>query len=112
MELNLYQYKAREFILPSAYSGSYLFPGLAAEAGEVCGKYAKYIRDSYGVADSDAFYNTFKDDVQKELGDVLWFVAMLGDFYGFTLNDIGHANIAKLQARKEKGTIQGSGDNR
>lgn len=112
MELNLYQYKAREFVLPSSYSGSYLFPGLAAEAGEVCGKYAKYIRDSYGIADNKEDYAEFKEDIKKELGDVLWFVALLGDFYGFTLNDIGHANIDKLNARKEKGTIQGSGDNR
>lgn len=113
MELNLYQYKAREFALDSAYDPNYLFPGLAAEAGEVCGKYAKLIRDVDQKSLSSNRENViFINNIEKELGDVLWFVALIGDYYGITLNDIGHGNITKLTKRKEANTITGSGDER
>ena len=38
-------------------------------------------------------------DLAEELGDLLWYVATLADFYGLSLADIAAANIAKLRAR-------------
>lgn len=98
-----YQEKTYGFMLSTAKNPQYLFTGLAGEVGEVCSVYAKWVRDG---DEDDAFY--FK--LEKELGDVLFFVAQIGSYYGMSLQDIAEANIAKLTARKAKGTLQGSGD--
>lgn len=100
-----YQKQATLFCLPQAYNQSYLTLGLAAEAGEVAGKLAKYIR-------ADMSYTEFKKDIVAELGDVLWFVTVLSNFYGVTLDDIAKQNIEKLSSRKQRNAIQGSGDTR
>lgn len=39
------------------------------------------------------------DELRDELGDVLWYVAVLAHEYDLTMNDIMSANIAKLRAR-------------
>ena len=51
-------------------------------------------------------------DMSKELGDVLWYVATMADHFGLSLKDIAQQNVDKLQDRKARGKIQGSGDNR
>lgn len=105
MDINQYQYEASLTALDTAECPEYLIPGLAAEAGEVAGKYAKYVRD-------DTRYNDLRDDLFKELGDVLWFVAMLCEQYDFDMADVAEANIKKLNSRKQRGTLKGSGDDR
>jgi NTP pyrophosphatase (non-canonical NTP hydrolase) len=88
---------------------NYIYPalGLAEEAGEVAGKYAKAVRDNAGVIDEKR-----KQEIVKELGDVLWFVSELCTNLGVTLEDVAQKNIDKLASRKERGKIHGSGDNR
>ena len=71
MTFEEYQKEAIKFRLESANNENYLTLGLIAEVGEAAGKLAKRIRD--GVFDEKAFV--------KELGDILWFVANLADFY-------------------------------
>ena len=71
MTFEEYQKEAVKFRLESANNENYLTLGLIAEVGEAAGKLAKQIRD--GVFDEKAFI--------KELGDILWFVANLTDFY-------------------------------
>jgi NTP pyrophosphatase (non-canonical NTP hydrolase) len=109
-----YQAAAVDTALETAYKPEYLFPGLAAEAGEVCGKFAKYVRDVNPLAKpaNTETYAKFREDLGYELGDVLWFVAVLADFYQFKLEDIATMNRAKLSRRKERGTLNGSGDSR
>jgi NTP pyrophosphatase (non-canonical NTP hydrolase) len=46
------------------------------------------------------------------LGDVLWFVAVLAEFYNMDMQDVAIANINKLRSRQERGKLQGSGDER
>jgi NTP pyrophosphatase (non-canonical NTP hydrolase) len=53
-----------------------------------------------------------KNAIAAELGDVLWYCAALAGDLGFTLGEVAEANISKLQSRKDRGTLQGSGDNR
>ncbi len=50
--------------------------------------------------------------MKAELGDVLWYVSALSDYYGITLQDVLDYNVSKLKARQAQGTLQGSGDNR
>jgi len=48
----------------------------------------------------------------KELGDVLFYVAACANFYGSTLEKVANLNMKKLNSRKKRGVLQGSGDNR
>lgn len=91
--------------LETATDFSYLIPGLAEEAGEVAGKYAKYVRDSVPFPE-------FEKNVTKELSDVVWFVDRLAAKLGLTIPDLFQINAAKLLDRQSRGKISGSGDDR
>ena len=62
------------------------------------------MRDNDGKVD--------KLSLKKELGDVLWFVATLADFYNIDMDDMAVTNINKLRVRAMRNTVQGSGDER
>ena len=51
-----------------------------------------------------------KEELKKELGDILWQTAGLAHVMGWTLEDVAQMNLDKLAARKEAGTIDGNGD--
>lgn len=85
--------------------------GLNGEAGEVADKVKKLIRDK-GWSPGTPLVEEDRKSIAKEIGDVLWYVATLSHDLGYTLNEIADMNIRKLKARKEKGVINGSGDNR
>lgn len=97
-----YQDLAFKTALESAKNPAYMISNLTSEAGEVAGKYAKWIRD--GVLDEVG--------MQKELGDVLWQVAGLSTVMGWSLADIARQNLRKLAERKANDTLKGSGDDR
>lgn len=108
---------AKTAIYPAHNAIEYLSLGLASEAGEVAGKFAKLYRKNHIGAISDALKENFLDDVNKEaivyeVGDVLWFCSEMLSLLGYTLSDAMQMNIDKLQGRKERGTIEGSGDYR
>lgn len=103
MYMNDYQDQAMSFRLPSA-NEAYALYGLMGEVGEFYGALAKSIRDKDGEIDAGL--------VRKELGDILWFVAAVAHDFGFDLGEIAQENVQKLSSRKERGVIQGSGDNR
>lgn len=81
--------------------------GLADESGEVLAKFKKWIRDD----DAD-FAKLDRENIKKELGDILWYIAVVADDIGVSLQDIASYNIEKLASRKARGTLSGSGDNR
>lgn len=81
--------------------------GLCGEAGEVAEKIKKVIRDKEGV-----FLVEDKEQIKKELGDVLWYIANIANDLFINMDDIAKGNIEKLNSRKERGVIHGSGDNR
>ena len=85
----------------------HLVLGLVGESGEIAEKFKKLVRDKQSdVSQLD------KDDIKKELGDVLWYVAVLAEYLGIQLDDVATVNIAKLASRQARGKLQGSGDNR
>lgn len=106
MNFSEYQKRANATaIYDSKFSILYPTLGLAGEAGEVAEKVKKIIRDNKSIVDE-------RQDVAKELGDVLWYVAAVARDIGYSLEVIAEMNIEKLESRKERGVIQGNGDNR
>lgn len=94
-----------DLLLPTARGLDYLVPGFLAEAGEVAGKIAKSVRDEWGKEKT-------KEKLEGELGDVLFFLQALCNYYNISLPHIAQINILKLASRKARGKLQGSGDNR
>jgi len=90
---------------------AYLTTLLASEAGEVVGEYGKRLRGDYDMGSWTSAV-TYVDKIIKELGDTAFALLLLSDFYGFTLEQVFEANINKLEARKAKGTLMGSGSDR
>ena len=76
--------------------------GLVGEAGEVAEKIKKFFRDE----------NFSKEEIVKELGDVLFYVTALANHIGSDLETVMNKNLDKLHDRKSRNMIQGSGDNR
>ena len=100
MTFDEYQVKAKQTAI---YDHPIIYPtlGLCGESGEVAEKVKKHLRDG-----------TSLDELKKELGDVLWYLASIASDLNISLNDIALTNVEKLQARMERGKIGGDGDNR
>jgi NTP pyrophosphatase (non-canonical NTP hydrolase) len=64
--------------------------GMAGEAGEVCDEAKKVAFHGKKVD---------KETLIKEMGDVLWYYALMLDLHSLTLDDIMHANVYKLCER-------------
>ena len=95
-------------IFPKDRALEYLALGMTSEAGEVAGKVKKLIRDGEDVEG----FEMKKLAIASEIGDVLWYCAMMAKEVGVPLNTIMQENLRKLHDRKERGTLQGSGDDR
>ena len=67
--------------------------GLAAETGEVLGKFQKAMQGHYLII----------EDVSKEIGDVLWMLSELADTLTLDLGEIAAQNIDKLRKRYPEG---------
>lgn len=81
--------------------------GLAGESGEVVEKIKKLVRDQHlNIRDED------REEILKELGDVLWYVSALAAYMGIDLNTVAKTNLKKLEDRNNRDKIHGSGDNR
>jgi NTP pyrophosphatase (non-canonical NTP hydrolase) len=102
MLIEEYQELAFKTALETAKNPAYMVSNLTSEAGEVAGKYAKWIRD--GVLDEAG--------MQKEIGDVFWQIAGLSTVMGWSLADIASQNLKKLAQRQINNTLSGSGDSR
>jgi NTP pyrophosphatase (non-canonical NTP hydrolase) len=81
--------------------------GLNGEAGEVAEKLKKIIRDKNGeISETD------KQELAKELGDVLWYLAVFAHDLGMSFDEIAATNLQKLADRQNRNMLRGSGDNR
>lgn len=107
-DFDMYQKVAKTTaIYPREQAIIYPTLGLTGEAGEVANKVKKIIRDGTDKNNEDMV-----QAISSEIGDCLWYIAVLADDVGVKLSDIANANLEKLENRKKNGTIQGSGDNR
>lgn len=103
MEMNDYQEKAASTAIYKA-EHAVIYPalGLAAEAGEVANKVKKILRDG-----------TFnREAIADEVGDCLWYIAALCRDLNVNMADLAKNNLQKLEDRKRRGKIAGSGDKR
>lgn len=109
MQFDEYQKKAGETALYPNVGNNIVYPtlGLVGEAGEIANKVKKIYRDAGGVLTEEK-----KEDLKKELGDVIWYLAQVSSELGLDLNDIAELNIARLKDRKDRGVLHGDGDNR
>lgn len=94
--------EARDWLNMAYCSGK-----LNGEAGEIAEEVFKAFRDDHGEITLER-----REKLLKELGDVMWYTARLSAELGFKLSDVMTANIKKLQDRKERGVLSGSGDER
>lgn len=111
MELNEYQKKAiSTAVYPKKYKIIYPAIGVGNEAGEVLGKVKKWMRGDDGKGKKMSTER--KEKLMHEMGDVLWYLAVLASDLGISFDDIAKANVNKLQLRKKKGKLKGDGDKR
>lgn len=120
MKINSYQKNAMTTCMPTCSNWSYAAGLLHEEAGELQGKINKAIRRSKAVINGNhlALIGTpeeneaLKAEMKKELGDVMWAAACIAQCMGWELEDVCWRNLEKLASRKERGVIDGQGDNR
>ena len=81
--------------------------GLAEETGELNGKFAKIIRDKRGIMSEEDI-----TAISKEIGDCLWMIAEICTVLNLTMSEVMIQNIQKLEDRRNRNVLSGSGDNR
>jgi NTP pyrophosphatase (non-canonical NTP hydrolase) len=107
-DLDMYQKVAlTTAIYPREQAIIYPTLGLTGEAGEVANKVKKIIRDGSNKND-----NSMVSEIKSEIGDCLWYIAVLASDFNIKLSDIASTNLEKLANRKKNNTIHGSGDAR
>ncbi len=108
MKFSEYQKKSKETaIYPKDKKFCYLALGLSGEAGEVSDIFKKTIRDDRGEISMDK-----KEKIEKELGDVLWYISQIATELELDLSEVAKLNLEKLSSRKKREKLGGSGDNR
>jgi NTP pyrophosphatase (non-canonical NTP hydrolase) len=109
MDLNDYQQAALRTAGPKDEHNElfHLLLGLVGETGEIAEKAKKIVRDK----DSD-FSQWDIEDLTKELGDTLWYLAVIAHYFDVPLEEVAQRNIAKLADRQQRAMLGGSGDNR
>ena len=118
MKLNEYQEKAMSTCMDSCDNYSYMMLNLVGEVGELASKIAKDIRKRNALIESNELYYIIEPsqfgrrnkELMLEAGDILWQLAGLCNVMCWSLEEVAQANLDKLQARKQAGTIDGNGD--
>ena len=67
--------------------------GIAGEAGDVASCIKKTV-----FHDNDQ-----KEGIKENLGDTLWYAAMICDYFGWNLHEVIEENVEKLKKRFPKG---------
>ena len=115
-----YQRQAITTCLPTCYNFSYMMLNLVGEVGELASKVAKAIRKGDATTSNGhlrhpstrSIDDELEEALKLEAGDVLWQLAGLWSVMGWDLEDVAKMNLDKLASRKQRGVIDGNGDNR
>lgn len=109
MHFSEYQILASKTAIYPGRGDNFIYPtlGLCGESGEVAEKIKKVLRDNGGVLTEE-----IKQQLAKELGDILWYHATLCNELGLNMDAVASGNIEKLQKRQQENKLHGSGDNR
>lgn len=109
MDFQAYQKKAKTKAVYPTLGAGVVYPtlGMMGEAGEVAEKVKKLFRDENGACSPE-----HKEEITKELGDVLWYMSQIATELDINLQEVAEKNIAKIESRHERGVTKGSGDNR
>ena len=109
MDFKEYQTVSQETAIYPVIEKKFLYPvlGMLGEAGEVAEKVKRIFRDGNQELSDES-----RQDIAKELGDVLWYLSQIATDLDLSLENIAMQNIQKLQDRKNRGQLHGSGDNR
>lgn len=67
--------------------------GISGEAGDVAGCIKKTI----------VHMNDQRAGIKENLGDTLWYIAMICNFFGWSLEDVFNENMDKLEKRYPQG---------
>ena len=109
MDFETYQKLSRKTAKYPRIGKKFVYPllGLVGETGEVFEKFKKLFRDKKGKINK-----VFLNDIEYELGDILWYLSNLASDLGLSLEEIARKNIEKIFDRKKRNKIHGSGDYR
>ncbi|WP_418999318.1 nucleoside triphosphate pyrophosphohydrolase family protein [Agathobaculum sp.] len=94
MTPNEYQRKAMRTATGKCYDATNAALGIAGEAGEVADEVKKFTFQGHD-------WNPSR--VVEELGDVLWYVALMADLLNVPLEYVMQTNIEKLERRYPDG---------
>ena len=98
METRDYQFNARRTINTKSHDSEYAILngalGLCGEAGEVADVIKKHLFQGHELD---------KAKIKDELGDVLWYISLLCDGIGYTMDEVMEKNIDKLRKRYPAG---------
>lgn len=122
LTLNQYQKRAMMTCMPSCHNFSYMMLNLVGEVGELASKVAKDIRkknavigdirnDITGIMPYEEWEKRW-EEYMYEAGDILWQLAGLCEVMNWNLDYVAEMNLRKLASRKQRGVIDGEGDNR
>lgn len=109
MTFSDYQQDAKKTAIYPNVGSNFVYPtlGLVGEAGEIANKVKKIIRDK-----NNQISNEDRQEIGKELGDVLWYLAQIATELGVSLEKTAQDNLDKLSSRQQRNVLGGNGDNR
>lgn len=109
MTFNDYQKETNKTAIYPDRGHNFVYPvlGMMGEAGEVAEKIKKVWRDKNNVISAED-----KLEIQKEMGDVLWYLSQLATELGLDFDEVAQTNILKINSRLERHKLNGDGDNR
>jgi NTP pyrophosphatase (non-canonical NTP hydrolase) len=108
--MNAYQHAALRTAAPRDKHNElfHLLLGLVGETGEIAEKAKKIVRDK-----GSDFSRWDVEDVKKELGDTLWYVAVIADYFDLSLEDVAvlrwswlHCPVSRQARRSPVGLLQ------
>ncbi len=107
MNLDYYQKRIEEFdMYPDAVKPTIYLLGAYGELGELTNHFKKIFRDHGGIIPNKQL------DYALEMGDVLWYITRFINHMGWSIDEVLNLNLEKLESRRQRGKIKGSGDER